>query len=102
MNSSEPLPSRQTCTVAQAAAVLGVSVGLVYKLLRNGALAGYAVGRRRIVFADSVTAYQRQNAFQAIINDAGRDEPGPAPATALRRPRPASAAMPIRPLRHLG
>jgi excisionase family DNA binding protein len=100
MNSGEPLPSRPTCTVAQAAAALGVSVGLVYKMLKQGALAGYAVGRRRIVFADSVVAYQRRNAFQAILNDAGRDEPGPVPAIAPRLPsaliRPPSAFRHLR------
>jgi excisionase family DNA binding protein len=73
------LPSRPTCTVAQAAAALAVSVGTVYKLLHKGHLAGYAVGRRKIVFADSVAAYQRQNAFQALLSDVGRDEPGPTP-----------------------
>jgi excisionase family DNA binding protein len=102
-NDSE-LGTRPTCTVAEAADALGVSVGTVYKLLKTGKLGGYAVGRRRIVFADSVAAFQRGNAFQAIVNDAGRDEPGLVSAQPLGRPsspRPASPS-PIRPLRHLG
>ena len=73
MISNEPnLPTRPTCTVAQAAVALGVSVGTVYLLLRKGRLAGYAVGRRRIVFVDAVTAYQRQNAFQPAASGRGQ------------------------------
>ena len=100
MRSNEPeLATRPTCTVAQAAAALGCSIGKVYNLLRTRQLGSTAIGRRKLVLAESVAAYQRANTYQALPNDAGRDEP--APVTVQPSPRPAALIRPPSAFRHL-
>ncbi|MHB1426933.1 MAG: helix-turn-helix domain-containing protein [Gemmataceae bacterium] len=60
--SSETL-DRPVIDAAEASLKLGVSCGTVYKLIRQGKIEGYAVGRRRKIYADSIDSYQLRNAF---------------------------------------
>jgi excisionase family DNA binding protein len=96
------LGTRPTCTVAQAAAALGCSIGKVYNLLRTRQLGYTEIGRRKLVLVESVAAYQRANTYQALLNDAGRDEPAPVPVQQPTRPtRPAFSPAPFLGRRHL-
>jgi hypothetical protein len=47
--------------VKDTAANLGVSVHMIYKLMRTGQLAYLQVGRRRLPLDDSVTEYRQKN-----------------------------------------
>ena len=51
--------------VKEAAAELGVSVHMIYKLMRTGQLAYLQVGRRRLPIANSLTEYRQKNTVEA-------------------------------------
>jgi excisionase family DNA binding protein len=82
-----------------AAAKLGVSLSMIYKLARQGRLQGYAIGRRRLFYLDSIDALRQGNAFGSI--------PTPSPTAAqepkLRPPRRKKTVKPLTlpTLRHL-
>lgn len=67
-------------TVREVAERLGVSVSMVYKLIRQGRLEGYGAGRRKLIYPASLDAYRQRNAFSTT----------PAPAPAVEQPAPAS------------
>jgi len=52
----------ENLTAKEAAERLRCSVSQVYKLYANGELRGYAVGRKKIIFADSIDEYIARNA----------------------------------------
>ncbi len=52
-------------TVKEVAKQLGVSQALVYKLLRQRRLTYTQVGRRKVVDAESVASYKRDNTVDA-------------------------------------
>jgi excisionase family DNA binding protein len=51
-------------TVKRAATVLGVSIHMIYKLMRNGQLAYLQVGRRRLPLDSSVREYKEKNTVE--------------------------------------
>jgi excisionase family DNA binding protein len=83
-------------TIPEVAARLGCSVRLAHKLFDAGDLAGHRVGRRKVVYADSVDSYIREhrNAPKEKVPPAKR---GPA---GRRVPR-GKPTLPVRPFRHL-
>ncbi len=74
------MPVRKVIDAKVAAGQLGVSLSMVYKLLRLGELEGYAVGRRKLIYADSLDAYRQRKAF----GRAAAPEPAPVNGTRLR------------------
>jgi len=50
--------------VKDAAAKLGVSIHMIYKLMRNGQLAYLQIGRRRLPIDNSVTEYRQKNTVE--------------------------------------
>jgi excisionase family DNA binding protein len=68
---------RRLLSVKEAAERLGVSPRKIYSLISKGELDGYAVGRRKVIYADSIPAYQERNRFPQKEN--------PPPEQAKRR-----------------
>jgi excisionase family DNA binding protein len=68
----EPHPRRETAlTVHQAAEILGCRPGLIYKLVRDGKLRGYTVGRLLRFRRDDIDAYMsREQGGQEQQNQA--------------------------------
>jgi excisionase family DNA binding protein len=59
-------PSRPVIDAEVVAERLGVSVNMIYKLIRQGKLEGYSVGRRKLVYADSPERLRTKNAFGEV------------------------------------
>jgi excisionase family DNA binding protein len=51
--------------VKEASAELGVSVHMIYKLMRNGQLGYLQVGRRRLPLDSSVIEYRQKHTVEA-------------------------------------
>jgi excisionase family DNA binding protein len=69
---------RRTLSVKEAARLLGVSTRKVYSLIAAGELEGYNVGRKKVLFADSIPSYQERNRFggcQLPSKSTGQDGP---------------------------
>ncbi len=103
--------SRETITVAEAAKRLGVSVGTVYSLAHRGELEGYRVGRRILIYANAIEAYQKRHAVSKA--EPPPEQPArPAQPTRRQRTRDPQAGVPpgfyrdpltgeIKPFRHV-
>lgn len=90
MVSASPTTDRPICTVKDAARQLGVSAPMIYKLLSRRQLDHYSVGRRKIIYADSVVSFRQRNAVTAAPSPSTPAEPTP---RQRRRRQPASAAQ---------
>jgi excisionase family DNA binding protein len=51
---------RPTHTIENTADLLGVSTGLIWKLIKQGKLESTSIGRRRLVYQDSITRLQAE------------------------------------------
>ncbi len=60
---SSLLPARKVIDAQAAADQLGVSLSMAYKLLHLGELEGYSVGRRKLIYADSIEAFRSRKAI---------------------------------------
>jgi excisionase family DNA binding protein len=49
---------RPTHTIEDTASLLGVSTGLIWKLIKQGKLESTSIGRRRLVYQDTITRLQ--------------------------------------------
>jgi excisionase family DNA binding protein len=84
-------PERIAVDAATAARKLGASVSFIYKLVKTGQLDGYAIGRRKIIYLDSLDAYRQRNNLRTLA--AARQTatpvvaPEPEPRRAPRRTR---------------
>ncbi|HEY7313488.1 MAG TPA: hypothetical protein VH643_29325 [Gemmataceae bacterium] len=81
---------RQVINAKVASEQLGVSLGMVYKLLRLGRLEGYSIGRRKLIYLDSLDALRRKGAIGPAAA-----APAPSPEPAPRKPRQKVAVKPL-------
>ena len=54
---------REQITPLEAAQLLGVTREAVYQMIRRGQLDGYCVGRKKIIYKDSVETYKEKHRF---------------------------------------
>lgn len=100
---TEEQAAQQTRPVVDADEVakrLGVSVDSIYKLVRQGKLEGYAVGRRKLIYVDTLDRYRKQNAFGKAEEPAPAPKQEPAPPKPRRR-KPAATKIELPAKRHL-
>ena len=90
-----------------AADQLGVSRGMVYKLIKKGELDGYDAGVKRVVYEDSVLEYQERRRFKkkpdldGVRVGQASQEPGPE-SVRSRLPGKAGKRQPVTAaIRHL-
>ncbi len=57
--------NHEEMNVKEASAELGVSIHMIYKLMRNGQLGYLQVGRRRLPLDSSVIEYRQKNTVEA-------------------------------------
>ncbi len=88
------MDDRKTIGVKEAARLLGISTRKVYSMLKAGELDGYSVGRRKVIFADSIPAYQERHRFQTT-------NPLPGESAPQRVPGDKGSRKPIPGFRHL-
>lgn len=64
---AEPAPTRLAYHIKEAAALLGVSRCLIFRLLAEGQLGSIRIGNRRLIPADELKAFlRRECAVQGV------------------------------------
>ncbi len=90
------MSEEQVITAKEAAARLGCSLSMLYKLLRRGRLRGFAVGRVKRIYASSLDDYRKANRLPSPPM-----KPPPMKPPVMTRPAKPATAAPPRPFRHL-
>lgn len=88
---------RQVIHINDATDLLGVSLSTIYRLYHKGALEGFEVGRRKMLYLDSIQKYQEGHSNQV---KAEKTEKAVEPKNLRSSPAP-SRATEIRPFVHL-
>ncbi len=83
-------------TPREVADALGCSLSYVYELIQAGELKGFSIGRRKMVYRDSVDQYRERHPLPTTS-----DKPPPARRPGRRRAAAPPAETPT-PFRHLG